>query len=108
MITMNRVIPIIGGIVLHQGRIAEMKTGEGKTLAATLAVCLNALAGRGVHVAHVGDAAGPLEMERAADVLKCTRCGSRRRWIAGRSCRRFTASVRRRSPATRCIAGSAV
>lgn len=48
-------VQIIGGIVLHQGRIAEMKTGEGKTLAATLAVCLNALTGNGVHVVTVND-----------------------------------------------------
>jgi preprotein translocase subunit SecA len=48
-------VQIIGGIVLHQGRIAEMKTGEGKTLAATLPVCLNALSGNGVHVVTVND-----------------------------------------------------
>ncbi len=48
-------VQLIGGIVLHQGRIAEMKTGEGKTLAATLAVCLNALTGKGVHVITVND-----------------------------------------------------
>lgn len=48
-------VQIVGGIVLHQGRIAEMKTGEGKTLAATLAVCLNALSGNGVHVVTVND-----------------------------------------------------
>ena len=48
-------VQILGGIVLHQGRIAEMKTGEGKTLAATLAVCLNALTGKGVHVVTVND-----------------------------------------------------
>jgi len=46
---------MIGGIVLHQGRIAEMKTGEGKTLAATLPVYLNALTGKGVHVVTVND-----------------------------------------------------
>ncbi len=46
---------IIGGIVLHQGRIAEMKTGEGKTLVATLPVYLNALEGKGVHVVTVND-----------------------------------------------------
>ena len=46
---------LIGGIVLHQGKIAEMKTGEGKTLAATLPVYLNALTGRGVHVVTVND-----------------------------------------------------
>ncbi len=48
-------VQIIGGIVLHQGRIAEMKTGEGKTLAATLPVYLNALEGKGVHVVTVND-----------------------------------------------------
>ncbi|MBI4826327.1 MAG: preprotein translocase subunit SecA [Nitrospirae bacterium] len=46
---------LIGGIVLHQGKIAEMKTGEGKTLAATLPVYLNAIDGRGVHVITVND-----------------------------------------------------
>jgi preprotein translocase subunit SecA len=46
---------LIGGIVLHQGKIAEMKTGEGKTLAATLPVYLNALSGKGVHVVTVND-----------------------------------------------------
>jgi len=46
---------LVGGMVLHEGRIAEMKTGEGKTLVATLAVYLNALAGRGVHVVTVND-----------------------------------------------------
>jgi preprotein translocase subunit SecA len=46
---------LIGGIVLHQGKIAEMKTGEGKTLAATLPVYLNALRGKGVHVVTVND-----------------------------------------------------
>ncbi|MBP7343531.1 MAG: preprotein translocase subunit SecA [Clostridia bacterium] len=48
-------VQLIGGIVLHQGRIAEMKTGEGKTLVATLPVYLNALAGKGVHVVTVND-----------------------------------------------------
>ncbi|MBY6205173.1 preprotein translocase subunit SecA [Halomonas denitrificans] len=46
---------LIGGMVLHQGKIAEMKTGEGKTLVATLPVYLNALAGKGVHVVTVND-----------------------------------------------------
>jgi preprotein translocase subunit SecA len=46
---------IIGGVTLHEGKIAEMKTGEGKTLVATLAVYLNALAGKGVHVVTVND-----------------------------------------------------
>ncbi len=48
-------VQLIGGVVLHQGRIAEMKTGEGKTLVATLAAYLNALEGRGVHVITVND-----------------------------------------------------
>jgi preprotein translocase subunit SecA len=48
-------VQLIGGVVLHQGKIAEMKTGEGKTLVATLPVYLNALAGRGVHVVTVND-----------------------------------------------------
>ncbi|MFP4016894.1 MAG: preprotein translocase subunit SecA [Halanaerobiales bacterium] len=48
-------VQLLGGIVLHQGRIAEMKTGEGKTLAATLPVYLNALSGKGVHVITVND-----------------------------------------------------
>ena len=48
-------VQLIGGIILHQGRIAEMKTGEGKTLVATLPVYLNALTGRGVHVITVND-----------------------------------------------------
>ncbi len=48
-------VQLIGGMVLHSGKIAEMKTGEGKTLVATLACYLNALAGRGVHVVTVND-----------------------------------------------------
>ncbi|MFZ4808431.1 MAG: preprotein translocase subunit SecA [Hyphomicrobiaceae bacterium] len=48
-------VQLIGGMVLHEGRIAEMKTGEGKTLVATLPVYLNALAGKGVHVVTVND-----------------------------------------------------
>src|SRR5258708_9774765 len=48
-------VQLIGGMVLHDGKIAEMRTGEGKTLTATLAVYLNALAGKGVHVVTVND-----------------------------------------------------
>ncbi|HFE37750.1 MAG TPA: preprotein translocase subunit SecA [Gammaproteobacteria bacterium] len=48
-------VQLIGGMVLHEGRIAEMRTGEGKTLVATLAVYLNALSGKGVHVVTVND-----------------------------------------------------
>jgi preprotein translocase subunit SecA len=48
-------VQLIGGMILHEGRISEMKTGEGKTLVATLAVYLNAISGRGVHVVTVND-----------------------------------------------------
>ncbi|MCM2265807.1 MAG: preprotein translocase subunit SecA, partial [Desulfuromonadales bacterium] len=48
-------VQLLGGMVLHNGKIAEMKTGEGKTLVATLPVYLNALAGKGVHVITVND-----------------------------------------------------
>ena len=48
-------VQLIGGMVLHQGKISEMKTGEGKTLVATLSCYLNALAGHGVHVVTVND-----------------------------------------------------
>ena len=48
-------VQLIGGMVLHDGKISEMKTGEGKTLVATLPVYLNALSGRGVHVVTVND-----------------------------------------------------
>ncbi len=48
-------VQLVGGIVLHEGRIAEMKTGEGKTLVATLAIALNAMVGKGVHLVTVND-----------------------------------------------------
>ena len=48
-------VQLLGGIILHKGDIAEMKTGEGKTLVATLAACLNAVSGKGVHVVTVND-----------------------------------------------------
>ena len=48
-------VQLVGGIVLHEGRIAEMKTGEGKTLVATLAIVLNAMLGKGVHLVTVND-----------------------------------------------------
>lgn len=48
-------VQLMGGIVMHQGRIAEMRTGEGKTLVATLPAYLNALEGKGVHVVTVND-----------------------------------------------------
>jgi preprotein translocase subunit SecA len=58
MITWNMIhydVQLIGGIVLHQGKIAEMATGEGKTLVSTLPAYLNALAGEGVHIVTVND-----------------------------------------------------
>ena len=48
-------VQLMGGVVLHQGRIAEMKTGEGKTLVSTLPAYLNALEGKGVHIFNVND-----------------------------------------------------
>ena len=48
-------VQLVGGVVLHQGKISEMTTGEGKTLVATLPAFLNALAGRGVHIVTVND-----------------------------------------------------
>ena len=48
-------VQLLGGIILHQGKIAEMRTGEGKTLVATLPACLNAISGKGVHVVTVND-----------------------------------------------------
>ena len=56
-------VQLIGGVVLHQGRIAEMKTGEGKTLVATLPTYLNALEGKGVHVVTVNDYLARRDME---------------------------------------------
>ena len=57
-------VQLMGGMVLHQGRIAEMKTGEGKTLVATLPVYLNALEGKGVHVITVNDYLAKRDMEQ--------------------------------------------
>ena len=59
-------VQLMGGIILHQGRIAEMKTGEGKTLVATLPVYLNALTGKGVHVVTVNDYLAHREIGRAS------------------------------------------
>ena len=61
-------VQLIGGMVLHEGRIAEMKTGEGKTLVATAPVYLNALAGRGVHVVTVNDYLAKRDAEWMAQV----------------------------------------
>ena len=63
-------VQIIGAIVLHQGRIAEMKTGEGKTLVACVASYLNALAGKGVHVVTVNDYLAKTQAEEMGKVLR--------------------------------------
>ena len=63
-------VQLIGGMVLHDGKIAEMKTGEGKTLVATLPVYLNALAGKGVHVVTVNDYLASRDAEWMGQVYK--------------------------------------
>lgn len=63
-------VQLIGGMVLHEGRIAEMKTGEGKTLVATLPAYLNALAGRGVHVITVNDYLARRDSEWMGQIYK--------------------------------------
>lgn len=63
-------VQILGGIILHQGRIAEMKTGEGKTLVATLPVYLNALTGEGVHVVTVNDYLAKRDSEQMGKIYK--------------------------------------
>ena len=64
-------VQLIGGLVLHQGGIAEMKTGEGKTLVATLAVYLNALSGKGVHVVTVNDYLASRDASWMGQVYEC-------------------------------------
>jgi preprotein translocase subunit SecA len=63
-------VQLIGGMVLHEGKISEMKTGEGKTLVATLPVYLNALAGRGVHVVTVNDYLAKRDAEWMGQIYK--------------------------------------
>ena len=63
-------VQLIGGIVLHQGKIAEMKTGEGKTLTSTAAVYLNALTGKGVHVVTVNDYLARRDVEWMGEVYR--------------------------------------
>src|SRR5271156_5181019 len=63
-------VQMIGAMVLHEGRIAEMKTGEGKTLVATLPVYLNALAGEGVHVVTVNDYLAARDAEWMGQIYK--------------------------------------
>jgi len=63
-------VQLIGGMVLHQGKIAEMRTGEGKTLVATLAAYLNALTGNGVHIVTVNDYLARRDADWPASLLK--------------------------------------
>jgi len=63
-------VQLVGGVVLHQGRIAEMKTGEGKTLVATLPCYLNALEGKGVHVVTVNDYLAKRDSEQMGKIYK--------------------------------------
>ena len=63
-------VQLIGGIILHQGRIAEMKTGEGKTLVATLPAYLNALEGKGVHIITVNDYLASRDAEQMGQVYR--------------------------------------
>ena len=63
-------VQILGGIILHQGRIAEMKTGEGKTLVSTLPAYLNALTGNGVHIVTVNDYLAKRDSEWMGKVFK--------------------------------------
>ena len=62
-------VQLIGGVVLHQGRIAEMKTGEGKTLVATLPAYLNALNGKGVHIVTVNEYLARIGCEEWAESI---------------------------------------
>src|SRR5678815_812714 len=68
-------VQLIGGMVLHEGKIAEMKTGEGKTLVATLPVYLNALSGKGVHVITVNDYLARRDSEWMGQVYKALGLG---------------------------------
>lgn len=63
-------VQVVGGVILHQGRIAEMKTGEGKTLVACVASYLNALSGKGVHVVTVNDYLAKTQAEEMGKVLR--------------------------------------
>lgn len=63
-------VQLIGGMVLHEGKIAEMKTGEGKTLVATLPVVLNAMSGKGVHIVTVNDYLAKRDAEQMGEIYK--------------------------------------
>ena len=74
-------VQLLGGLVLHYGNIAEMRTGEGKTLVATLPVYLNALSGQGVHVVTVNDYLARRDSEWMGKLYQLSRyvCGCDRR-----------------------------
>ena len=79
-------VQLIGGIILHQGRIAEMRTGEGKTLVATLPAYLNALEGKGVHVVTVNDYLAKRDAEWMGQVYRTDRrCYLKRYVSAGKT-----------------------
>src|SRR4030067_817997 len=63
-------VQVIGGLVLHEGKIAEMKTGEGKTLVATMPIYLNALSGKGVHLVTVNDYLAKRDSEWMGQIYK--------------------------------------
>ncbi len=63
-------VQLIGGIVLHQGKIAEMSTGEGKTFVATLPIYLNSLTGRGVHLVTVNDYLAKRDSEWMGEIFR--------------------------------------
>jgi preprotein translocase subunit SecA len=71
-------VQLVGGMVLHNGKIAEMRTGEGKTLVATLPVYLNALSGKGVHVVTVNDYLASRDAELDGPHLRLPRADRRR------------------------------
>ena len=72
-------VQLIGGIILHQGRIAEMRTGEGKTLVSTLPAYLNALEGKGVHIVTVNDYLAKRDAEWMGKVSRISWTDRRRR-----------------------------
>ncbi len=84
-------VQLMGGIILHQGKIAEMRTGEGKTLVATAPVYLNALAGKGVHVVTVNDYLAKRDAEWMGQVY---------RWLGMRPASSCTASLTPSASAT--------
>ena len=112
-------VQLIGGIVLHNGKIAEMRTGEGKTLVATLPVYLNALAGKGVHVVTVNDYLASRDAEWMGRVYRflgltvgvnlsqlppeAKREAYAARFSSGDNCDRFTPTVSPRKRYTRPI-----